>query len=244
MPLLHEVIEYLSTIAIVEDQVDQERLKTSVAELDEYRNFHARRLLRSLELIQKWRPVAAGPKILELGAAPYYFTALLYRYFPDCQLIGANVRARLEEDPASAARPEKVTLQHGSGGHRNELPVYVFNVESANYPFPTASFDWVLCMELIEHLAYSPTHMLAEAHRVLKQGGRLLLTTPNAVDLRKTLDFLFNRAPGFRYSGYGIYGRHNREFTVSELCALVEACGYRVLEARLENVIPMTRWVE
>ena len=45
-------------------------------------------------------------------------------------------------------------------------------------PHPTAAFDTVICCETIEHLP-RPVDALAEVARVLKPGGRLLLTTPN-----------------------------------------------------------------
>lgn len=45
-------------------------------------------------------------------------------------------------------------------------------------PFPAGSFDCVLLSEVIEHLV-APQTSIIEAARVLKPGGRLLVTTPN-----------------------------------------------------------------
>jgi len=231
-----EVVEYLRTIVLVDDQVDHDILKKSQFEMDDYRRIHSRRLWRSMQLIQKWSPADGIRQILELGAMPYYFTALLYRCFSEVKVTGVNVHAGVWEDTATIGpHLEYVTLKHGAN-RQDKVPIQVFNLETTRYPFPDNEFDWVLCMEIIEHLAYSPSHMLAEAHRVLKPGGRMLLTTPNAIDLRKTLNLVLNRSSGFPYSGYGIYGRHNREFTLAELRSLTEACGYRVLAAWLENI--------
>ena len=53
-------------------------------------------------------------------------------------------------------------------------------VLDANRPLPFADyeFDLVWCVEVIEHLT-DPAFSIAEFKRVLKQGGTLLLTTPN-----------------------------------------------------------------
>ena len=47
------------------------------------------------------------------------------------------------------------------------------------------------------------------------------------------------------YSGYGVYGRHNREYTPSELVDLVSGCGYTVQRVCLEDIYAdhgLTRW--
>ncbi len=46
-------------------------------------------------------------------------------------------------------------------------------------PFPDGSFDLVFASEVIEHLSDTRS-FLQELHRVLKTGGRLILTTPNS----------------------------------------------------------------
>jgi SAM-dependent methyltransferase len=44
-------------------------------------------------------------------------------------------------------------------------------------PVPSRSYNTVLCSEVLEHVA-DPAAALAEIHRILKPGGRLLLTVP------------------------------------------------------------------
>lgn len=50
---------------------------------------------------------------------------------------------------------------------------------SAGLDFPDASFDMVFCSEVIEHLIH-PEDLIGEMARVLRPGGRVLLSTPNS----------------------------------------------------------------
>jgi SAM-dependent methyltransferase len=59
---------------------------------------------------------------------------------------------------------------------------------NATLPWPGASFDLVLSAEGIEHLE-NRFAFLREAHRVLKAGGTLIITTPNIVALRSRVRF-------------------------------------------------------
>lgn len=45
-------------------------------------------------------------------------------------------------------------------------------------PFPSGFFDTVTCLETIEHIQ-NIQHAIGEIHRVLKQSGKVLLSTPN-----------------------------------------------------------------
>lgn len=47
-------------------------------------------------------------------------------------------------------------------------------------PFESNSFDAIIMIEVIEHLS-NPILALKEVHRVLTNGGRLILTTPNGL---------------------------------------------------------------
>ncbi len=46
-------------------------------------------------------------------------------------------------------------------------------------PFAEESFDLIWCSEVIEHL-HDPRHVMSELRRVTKEGGTLILTTPNS----------------------------------------------------------------
>ena len=43
---------------------------------------------------------------------------------------------------------------------------------------PASAFDWVICFQVIEHVRRD-LELVREIHRVLRPGGRLIVTTPN-----------------------------------------------------------------
>ncbi len=59
------------------------------------------------------------------------------------------------------------------------------------FPFRSESFDYVLSREGIEHLEYQ-AQFIRECARVLKPGGRLVLTTPNVLHLHSRLSYLLS----------------------------------------------------
>ena len=117
---------------------------------------------------------------------------------------------------------------------RSGCYIDLFDAEKDRYPYPDGRFDMVLCCELLEHLSFDPMHMMAEINRVLKQGGHLVLTTPNITSLRALEAVLQGSHPGL-YSAYikpdaqgWAEPRHNREYAPPDLKALFESAGFEV----------------
>jgi 2-polyprenyl-3-methyl-5-hydroxy-6-metoxy-1,4-benzoquinol methylase len=57
------------------------------------------------------------------------------------------------------------------------LQAHLAAVSAYTLPFPKDTFDAAICADVIEHVQ-SPHKLLAEAARVLRPGGRFVLTTP------------------------------------------------------------------
>ena len=70
------------------------------------------------------------------------------------------------------------------------VTVEVANLNSDPLPYADASFDLVTCTEVIEHLEHYRA-ALREMARVLRPGGVLIVTTPNVLNLRSRLRYLF-----------------------------------------------------
>lgn len=90
------------------------------------------------------------------------------------------------------------------------------NVESLE--FPDGRFDAVVCVETLEHLL-SPLVALGEMARVLKRGGRLVLTYP-------TINRTFVKR--CRLGRTVPVSEHLNEWSYAELVAAVESAGLRV----------------
>jgi SAM-dependent methyltransferase len=160
---------------------------------------------------------------LELGANPYFTTWLLDNY-TRLDLTLANYYG------ASGTARETVSWLPPGQSKRCEVvrESVLFNVEEERFPFDDASLDGVLFCEMLEHLLMNPLHTLGEIHRILRPGGCLILTTPNVARLENVLRLLHGANLYDPYSGFGPYGRHNREYTRHELHRLLEFAGFDV----------------
>jgi methionine biosynthesis protein MetW len=58
------------------------------------------------------------------------------------------------------------------------IDCYKIDLDYDSLPFEDRTFDFVFCGEVIEHL-FDPDHLIEEIYRVLKPGGRCIITTPN-----------------------------------------------------------------
>ena len=57
---------------------------------------------------------------------------------------------------------------------------------SNGIPFPDGAYDFVFCIEVLEHVP-NPYGTLGEIHRVLKPGGRLVLSVPNPYHFKEII---------------------------------------------------------
>lgn len=176
---------------------------------------------RHLKLIEVIGEPLRGRRVLDLGANPYILTYALLR-------LGAEVTAGGHpRTPVVPAQIEERVDFRRDGELVASVPLKRFNVEEDPAPFADATFDVVVCGELIEHLPRGPELMLHECNRVLREGGLLLMTTPNAVSLARILSLIRGTNVDWPFSEQGIYARHNRTYTPSEITDLLIGNGFR-----------------
>src|SRR6185503_6362874 len=173
-----------------------------------------------------------GINILELGANPYFTTTLLKK-FRNGNLHLANYF----DEKKSNEGTQDVTI-HQTG----EVLSYSykhFNVERDPFPYDGEMFDVVLFCEILEHLLSDPVHALLEIRRVLKPSGTLIITTPNVARLENVRKMIAGENIYDPYSGYGPYGRHNREYTQQDLFGVLSANGFQVDSIFTADVHPI-----
>jgi SAM-dependent methyltransferase len=105
------------------------------------------------------------------------------------------------------------------------------NFEREPLPFADEGVDGMLVCEVIEHYNQDPLFSLIEINRVLRPGGFVVVSTPNAASwfqIRRALQYL---QPN-RYAVYSTNGGQNhihaREYVPQELRALLTVAGFEV----------------
>jgi len=108
------------------------------------------------------------------------------------------------------------------------LNVSLVDLESG-IPFEDNTFDAVIGLEIIEHLA-DTDFFLNEINRVLKTNGKLILSTPNALSLPRRIMTLFGINPYFEasFSFPPNMAGHLRFFTPEILNGLLEVRNFKV----------------
>ena len=191
---------------------------SAIGELRDYATADCERFLHTLNLV----PADAEGRMLEIGANPYFTTLLMRRFRPALQLDLVNFFG-----PTAADGTQDVVFRNFEGvDERTAFEFRNLNLEVDGLPYPDSHFDYILFCEVLEHLTIDPLRAVMELKRVLKPGGSMILTTPNAVRLENVIAFIEGRNIYDPYSAYGPYGRHNREYTRHELHQLMVHAGF------------------
>jgi methionine biosynthesis protein MetW len=100
--------------------------------------------------------------------------------------------------------------------------------DAAQLPFPDESFDLAVCVEVLEHL-FAARQTAEEIHRVLRFGGRLVVSTPNIAYWRQRANLLFgvwNPAGDELAVEEPWRDPHIRFFTPRTLSSMLERAGF------------------
>jgi len=123
---------------------------------------------------------------------------------------GAEIMARKAAHVIALDCHEETIISCREKYRRNNLEFIVGNVYKM--PFPDQNFDSIVAIEMIEHIE-SPELFLAEAYRLLKHDGKLMISTPYG---NNTLPP--SKIPHSKF--------HVKEYTFNEVLDLFEISGF------------------
>jgi SAM-dependent methyltransferase len=132
---------------------------------------HLRRLIRTLE---KLSPLFdKNPSVLDIGGFGELLL-ILRKFYGLTSVHGVSL-----EGNAFGYRDGRL-LSYDDSNLEYSIRIDACDVERARLQHDSNSLDIVTCFEVLEHLRYDPMFMLLEIYRVLRHGGILVLSTPNA----------------------------------------------------------------
>ena len=159
----------------------------------------------------------AGERVLDLGCGAGRFVAALRE--AGAEPVGVEV-AQAALDHAAANAP---------GADLRLL------ADDGSIPLEHGSVDLVWCSEVLEHVA-DGDHLLLEARRVLRRGGRLLVTVPYH-GRAKNVGIAVARFDAH----FDPRGQHLRFFTRTSLARSLDAAGFEQIRTETAGGPPLVR---
>ncbi len=117
-------------------------------------------------------------------------------------------------------------------------------------PYPSSSFDLITCIEGLEHLE-NPFNAVREFYRLLKPGGKVILSLPNYLNIERRLKFLitglFSKIPSPRKLGKErfehLWMLHLSPLTYPILKLIMEHSGFKILCIEKDREKKRMKWL-
>jgi 2-polyprenyl-3-methyl-5-hydroxy-6-metoxy-1,4-benzoquinol methylase len=199
-----------------------------------YLAFHRIRFRETLTRVAA--AVPAGARVLDAGGQFLHLALALWEMGYSVDAVDV---APYSEEPRLRARA------------RQRLGVHRIR-SLGQLDFPDATFDAVLLLEVLEHLAQNPRPVWVEVARVLKPTGRVVVTTPNLYRVGNSggaalqaLRLLTGRGTGPTVEEVLTLqtgAHHWKEYGRGELRRYFSRLGWHVARMDSFNYLPSRRW--
>ena len=174
----------------------------------------------TLEIAKKQLCLKTDPAILELGCGPGVTNMYLSRYVKTKTMIGIDTDR------------ESIRQGQTTAKHLKIKNLSFIRASATDLPLRDALLDFILCQEVIEHVP-NPDKLLEESNRVLRNQGKLLITTPTSKLAPLSSDWIetkiHNRPINDEFAG------HLFRFDPQSLLDQVKKAGLVVNETEFSN---------
>lgn len=132
------------------------------------------------------------------------------------EMLSLEPRGRLLDSPAGSGELSEKLKSIGFDVYALDLYPEGFQAKeidcqrvdlNQNLPYKDQTFNYVVCTEGIEHMENSH-HLIREFSRVLKDYGKIILSTPNILNIRSRISFLLRG----RYGGFAHILKKPKDF--------------------------------
>jgi SAM-dependent methyltransferase len=201
----------------------------------------AHRVWLTIEKIRAHFLGSSDKVMLDLGAYPFTVDLAARNYLNfDCRII-STINQRMQPDWQEPLRQNRIETVPANLDPlvRPTTPIDGMTDE---IPLGENTVDFVVFSHVIEHL-YHPYSIIREAYRVLKPGGRILISTDNAFLIGGFLNYLTNGAflhEPVQMTAAMVFTEwrgHVRFYSDADLRTLVETAGFNVLESGFYEVL-------
>lgn len=179
-------------------------------------------LKRRVKEVLKALDIKVKEKILDCGCGEGLYLLAINETSQDAEIYGFDIdSASIEIAKKHLAKSTNVDFKIGN---------------ICNMPYPDNFFDKICCSEVLEHVK-DDKEALSELNRVLKTGGKLVITVPNLNfpflwdPINKLTEFFLKThiKDGFFA---GIWNMHLRLYSLGGISKLVEMSGFKIKDIK------------
>jgi SAM-dependent methyltransferase len=157
-----------------------DKIYNSISNIDnerDYFKFHKNRYSFILEILKKLK-ISEGENLLDIGSHFLHILIGAKELNYDAYGIDLKLFVKLTE---TRAKNFDIILKE-------------CDLSSSDAPFKDNFFNFVLLNETLEHLNFHPLKVFKDIYRILKPGGKVVITTPNLTRLNNRIKFLLGKS--------------------------------------------------